>query len=112
MGWFAGQGVLASKGLWDLFHGGDAGTKFVKEQVTQKQLEVTEEAELLNNMRLDPEKVRSLSPDSCKKAKEVGARLLLKHSLKAPAETTLRIQELHDNTVAQCRWCPEPKEPK
>ena len=39
----AGQAVLTSKGLWDLCHGGDAGTKFMREQETQKKIELTDE---------------------------------------------------------------------
>ena len=81
---------LAVKGLCDL------------RKENPAKIEEIEEASLLDKMNFKPEEIRSSSPTTCEKTKKIGARLMLKHSLHAPPETTLRLLETYRETVAQC----------
>ena len=65
--------------------------------------DLKEEALLLNEMALHPEKLRSASPKTCEKKQIIGGRLLLRQAKSiAPPETTAKIIELYKNTVGIC----------
>ena len=65
--------------------------------------ELKEEAALLNEMELHPERLRSASPKTCEKRQLIGGRLLLRQAKSlAPAETTAQIRELYKSTVGIC----------
>ena len=93
---------LAVKGLVDLCRGGDSSFKFQKEQIDKAAREEKEEANVLKMMTTQEEGIRSSSPTTCEKVIEIADRIMLKHSLNAPAETTLRLLETYQKTIAQC----------
>ena len=71
--------------------------------------EMKEEAALLGRMRREPEELRSVSPGTCKKAREVSDRLLLRTTQSNPSvEVISDLRALMANSVDQCVWCPKP----